>query len=148
MLEHVIPQKLMKFLPIIQRFFYFGIVGVAGFLVDWASLSLFRHAVGLRIAALLAYVVASSNNWILNRYWTFRDCCRQRHKVHHQWGRFILANLPGFIINRGIVLALFNLWPLTRHYTVIALVFGTAGGMFINFTLCHHFVFHKKKSLT
>ncbi|MCX5617363.1 GtrA family protein [Bombella sp. TMW 2.2543] len=146
-MKQICSQNLMKFFPLLQRFFYFGAVGAVGFLVDWTSLSLFRHVVGLRVAALLAYVMASSNNWILNRYWTFRDRCRQSHKVHHQWGRFILANVPGFVINRGIVLALFSLWPLTRHYTVIALLFGTAGGMFINFALCHHFVFHKKKPL-
>ncbi len=142
---HLIKQNWQKYYPLLQRFFYFGIVGAIGFLIDWATLSLFRHALGLRLAALLAYIVASSNNWVLNRYWTFRDRCRERYKIHHQWGRFILANLPGFIINRGIVLALFSLWPLTRHYTFIALLCGTAGGMFINFTFCHHFVFHKKK---
>lgn len=130
----------------LQRFIRFGMVGVAGFLVDWASVSLLRPVIGLHIATLLAYVIASSNNWLLNRYFTFHDCCRKHFTLRQQWIRFTLANLPGFIINRGIVLTLFQIWPITRHYPVIALLCGTAGGMFINFTLCHHFVFKKKKN--
>jgi putative flippase GtrA len=48
-------------------------VGILGYLVQLASFALLVHGLGLQylISAVVAGVVALTNNFVLNRYWTF-----------------------------------------------------------------------------
>ena len=57
---------------IIVQFLRFGTVGGIGFLVDTATVYGLRHILGLYGAGLVAYVIAATGNWALNRIWTFR----------------------------------------------------------------------------
>jgi len=73
----------------------FGLVGAIGFVVNLAVYALFVHAVGVdyRIAAVVAWVVAVLNNFVLNRYWTFdaRDGI-----ARFQAMRFVVVSLVAF----------------------------------------------------
>ncbi|MXV44067.1 GtrA family protein [Saccharibacter sp. 17.LH.SD] len=129
---------------LVQQFFQFGVVGVVGFTMDWCSTMLLCGVVTLKIAALLAYGIAASGTWLLNRLWTFRRENQTCYNSAKQWGRFLLANLPGFVLNRGAVFLALSLIPLTQEWPVIALLCGTLCGMFVNFTLCRKFVFSSK----
>lgn len=140
----------MKLVPIpnlyafARQFFHFGLVGAVGFLVDWASTSILSSYIPLKIAVLFAYIIAASSNWFLNRLWTFRHSNHATLSVFQQWKRFLLANLPGFFINRGVVLLLLANISATHRWPVLALLSGTACGMFVNFTLCRTCVFTSK----
>ena len=81
------------------QFLMFGTVGTVGFLVDTATVYALRHSLGLYGAGMAAYVVAATVTWILNRLWTFRGL--GSGPVHHQWARFLVVNLGGFVLNRG-----------------------------------------------
>jgi putative flippase GtrA len=52
----------------------FGLVGASGFIVNVGIYALCVHpfAIDYRIAFVLAWLVAVSNNFLLNRHWTFR----------------------------------------------------------------------------
>src|SRR5580692_3145965 len=54
------------------QFMKFGVVGVIGFLTDTAVVYGLRASLGLYGAGAVAYIVAASGNWLLNRIWTFR----------------------------------------------------------------------------
>ena len=60
----------------LRQFLQFGVVGASGFAVNVAVVYLLRGAVGLAWAGLIAYFVAATTNWALNRVWTFRGARR------------------------------------------------------------------------
>lgn len=124
-----------------HQFFHFGMVGAVGFIIDWSSTTFLKTFMPLKVAVLFAYLIAASGTWFLNRVWTFRHIDHSSVSVLQQWKRFLLANLPGFVINRGIVLLVLSYITITQHWPVIALMCGTACGMFVNFTLCKTCVF-------
>jgi putative flippase GtrA len=83
----------------------FGVVGASGFVVNLAVYALFVHAVGVpyQLAAVLAWLVAVSSNFVLNRHWTFD---RPDGRVHHQALRFFLVSLAAFALVNLVLLTL------------------------------------------
>ncbi len=122
------------------QFLRFGAVGTLGFMWDTATVYSMRHVIGLTGAAILAYFVAASMNWLMNRLWTFRGT-GSASSMLRQWGTFMAANSLGFLLNRGTVLILIDALPVFNTYPVLALVAGTFAGMFCNFTLSRRLVF-------
>lgn len=121
------------------QFLKFGSVGVVGFLFDTATVYGLRHLLGLYGAGAAAYVVAASVTWLLNRLWTFRG--QGSGPVHHQWARFVFANLGGFILNRGTYALLVTFVPACAEQPVFAVGAGAIMGMFLNFSLSRAVVF-------
>jgi putative flippase GtrA len=76
----------------------FGIVGGVGFAVNLAVYALFVHALGVdyHVAAIVAWLVAVVNNFMLNRHWTFdaRDGV-----VHFQAIRFLVVSLGALVVS-------------------------------------------------
>jgi putative flippase GtrA len=129
----------------IVPFMKFGIVGTMGLMWDTLTVYGFRALLGLSGATVLAYFVAASMNWLVNRHWTFR------HVVHAdrpltQWARFMMANSLGFVMNRGMVFALFLLVPLCRAIPFLALAAGSLAGLSANFTLSRRVVFRHRQA--
>ncbi len=54
---------------------------------------------------------------------------------------FMLTNLGGFVLNRGTYALLVTYVPLAAEQPVIAILAGTAAGMFVNFFLSRKLVF-------
>ncbi|WP_244182361.1 GtrA family protein [Gluconacetobacter entanii] len=125
--------------PVFQ-FLRFGIVGVMGLGWDTATVYALRPLIGLSGAALSAYFVAASANWLCNRLWTFRSHAGRQHALR-QWARFMVGNSAGFCLNRGCVLVLFHLSVTCRIHPVFALVAGALSGMAANFHISRRHVF-------
>lgn len=121
------------------QFVKFGAVGLTGLAIDTATVYALRDSMGLYAAGLVAYVVAASGNWLLNRVWTFRG--QGAGPAHHQWGRFMLANLVGFALNRGTYALLVTFMAAAADQPVIATSAGAIAGMFVNFYLSRRLVF-------
>ena len=121
------------------QFMMFGTVGAVGFLFDTATVYSLRHLLGLYGAGVVAYVVAASVNWLLNRLWTFRD--RRHGRMHQQWLRFLVANLGGFALNRGTYVLLVMAVALCAEQPVLAVAAGAMVGMGLNFALSRALVF-------
>jgi putative flippase GtrA len=70
----------------------FGVVGSVGFVVNLAVYALCVHALGIdyHVAAVLAWLVAVMNNFVLNRHWTFDA---RRGRARFQAVRFLLVSL-------------------------------------------------------
>ena len=120
----------------------FGVVGASGFVID-VSAYVALQAAGFdhRAARCIAFVPAATSNWILNRYWTFRD--RKRVAPTRQWGLFVTASLAGMTVNAGTYAALttWNTW--FDAHRLIALIAGVALGACVNFTLANHVVYRR-----
>lgn len=129
---------------LLVQFGMFGVVGLIGFVVDTMTVYALRHAVGLYVAGLAAYLTAATGNWLLNRLWTFRD-----HQSSEpwcvQWLRFMGANLWGFAVNRGLYVILVTFIDAAAREPVIATFAGAIAGMTLNFNLSRKLVFRSKR---
>ena len=123
----------------LAQFLRFGTVGAFGFLVDTATVYATRGRLGLYGAGVLAFLVAASANWALNRVWTFRGL--STGALHRQWAMFLAANSLGFVLNRGAYFILVTVSVLCATNPVIAVAAGSITGMFANFTLSRRLVF-------
>jgi putative flippase GtrA len=124
---------------LLAQFTRFGVVGLAGLVVDTAIVYAVRSYLGLYGAGFAAYGVAATTTWWLNRLWTFRG--KGSGPVHHQWFRFLAANSMGFLLNRGAYVALVTFLPIAASEPVIATSAGAVAGMFVNFSLSRRLVF-------
>jgi putative flippase GtrA len=124
---------------IIAQFLRFGTVGVIGFIVDTATVYGLRRMLGLYGAGLIAYVIAATGNWALNRIWTFRG--HGSGPAHRQWAMFMLTNLAGFVLNRGAYILLVTFVAAATRQPIIATAAGAIAGMFANFSLSRRLVF-------
>ncbi|HYM46620.1 MAG TPA: GtrA family protein [Solirubrobacteraceae bacterium] len=83
----------------------FGIVGGIGFFVNVGVYALCVHvlAVDYRVAAVVAWLVAVTNNFVLNRHWTF---AAHDGRVGFQAVRFFVVSLFAFGVSFLILSAL------------------------------------------
>ena len=127
-----------------SQFLRFSVVGAAGFVVDTAVLFLLHRMLGLDPYSARAISIFSSMNvtWMGNRLLTFRaHAATGRREMALEWSRFIAANAFGALVNYGVYAGLvgFAQPPLSSPY--VALVFGVAAGLLVNFTLSKRLVF-------
>ncbi len=123
----------------VSQFIRFGMVGLIGLVIDTAIVYGLRHPLGLYGAGMVSYVTAASGNWMLNRLWTFRGL--GSGPAHRQWIRFMMANLVGFVLNRGTYVILVTFVAVAAAQPVIGTAAGAVAGMFVNFTLSKRLVF-------
>ena len=121
------------------QFMRFGFVGVAGLIVDTTTVYALRSSLGLYGAGLVAYMASATGNWVLNRSWTFRG--QGSGPAHRQWARFMVANLAGFVLNRGAYVLLVTFVAAAAVQPVIATAAGAVAGMGVNFILSRRLVF-------
>ncbi len=139
LLRRLTPRIWHGHLPVMAEFLRFGTVGAGGFIVDTATVYATRGALGLYGAGAVAYVVAASANWLLNRLWTFRG--RGGGPAHRQWLNFLGANLLGFVLNRGAYFTLVTVSAVCARQPVLAVAAGAVVGMLLNFHLSRSYVF-------
>lgn len=133
------PQALRAKLPLLLQFLRFGTVGVAGFVVDTATVYATRGALGLYGAGAVAYLTAATATWLFNRLWTFRG--HGSGPAHRQWMAFLATNLLGFTLNRGAYFTLVTISATCAAEPVFAVAAGALAGMFLNFHLSRSVVF-------
>jgi putative flippase GtrA len=76
----------------------FTAVGLSGYIVNLATFALCVHVLDLdfRIAAVIAFLVAVTNNFWWNRHWTFE--ARTGH-AGQQAVRFLVVSVGAFVVN-------------------------------------------------
>jgi dolichol-phosphate mannosyltransferase len=80
----------------------FGVVGASGYAVNLVVFALLVHAgsVDYKLAAVAAFVVALSNNFVWNRLWTFRA---SGGHAGFQAVRFCVVSLVAFGFNLAVL---------------------------------------------
>ena len=83
----------------------FGAVGASGYVVNLVVFALLVHAAGIdyKLAAVGAFVVALTNNFIWNRLWTFRAT---GGNAGFQAARFCVVSLVAFGFNLVVLYTL------------------------------------------
>jgi putative flippase GtrA len=87
--------------------FKFGVVGGSGYLVNLSVFAVFTQALEVNhvLAALIAFCVAVTNNFMWNRNWTFRRAASGGH-AGFQAARFFAVSLVGLTVNVAVLAAL------------------------------------------
>jgi len=86
----------------------FAVVGASGYVVNLAVFTLALHGAGAdyRVAAVAAFGVAVSNNFLWNRRWTFRAETGRAERAHHQAVRFLIVSVGAFLVGLALLTAL------------------------------------------
>ncbi|MGH2952462.1 MAG: GtrA family protein [Longimicrobiaceae bacterium] len=87
--------------------FKFGVVGGLGYIVNLTVFALLTQALELNhvIAAVGAFCIAVSNNFLWNRTWTFRAAASGGH-AGFQAARFFAVSLVGLAVNLVVLAVL------------------------------------------
>jgi putative flippase GtrA len=112
------------------QFLKFGVVGGLGYLVNLAAFALLVEVEGVNhiVAAVLSFCIAVTNNFVLNRTWTFAGA-RGGH-AGFQAVRFFAVSLGGLAIN---LLVLYGLVDLAGAPTIASQATAVAVAMPFNF---------------
>lgn len=83
------------------QLFQFGVVGGSGYVVNLVVFAVLTATLDLHhaLAAVGAFAVAVTNNFILNRIWTFRSQGARDHHAGFQAARFFAVSLAGLAVN-------------------------------------------------
>ncbi|WP_161993206.1 GtrA family protein [Lacisediminimonas profundi] len=120
------------------QFLRFCLVGGIGFLVD-AGLTLWLqqrwHAAVLE-SRLLAFVIAATVTWALNRSYTFASTAGAG-----SWLRYLFLTAAGALINIGLYLAWLTVFGAGSANVLAGVALGSIVAMGFNFTVSRKFVF-------
>ena len=114
-------------------FLRFGLVGVAGFTVDYAVLHSLVAFAGLNpfAARFISFPIAVAATWLLNRSFTFRK--PSAHGPVRQAVYYVAVQCCGGVANIAVYAAALVLAPALKHYLPVALAFGSAAGLCVTF---------------
>lgn len=123
------------------EFLLFAMSGVAGFVVDASivyGLTRFLYW-GPILAQILAFAVAVTVTWLINRRITF--ACKASPDWLREWSRFVAANSIGALVNNGMYVALVLTMPVFHDQPVLAVAMGSLAGLGFNFAASRAWVF-------
>jgi putative flippase GtrA len=83
------------------QLFQFAVVGASGYVVNLIVFALLTGLADVHhvLAAIGAFCVAVTNNFILNRIWTFRAQGAREHHAGFQAARFFAVSVVGLTVN-------------------------------------------------
>jgi dolichol-phosphate mannosyltransferase len=99
----------------------FSVVGATGYVINLVVYTALL-GIGAHKAAVVSFVVSAANNYVWNRFWTFRH---QRGHFAYQGMRFFLVALAGLLVNQfwlAIFLDVVGLGKIVSEAIAIILV--------------------------
>lgn len=121
----------------------FGLVGVAGFAVNAGLVEILARFIGPVMAQIIAFPVAATVTWWLNRRYTFGASERT---LLSEWLRYVLANSVGWLANNGVFLLVVFAFPIAYANPSIAVAAGSVAGMVFNFIGTRRIVFPPRRN--
>ncbi len=116
-----------------SRLLKFGVVGLAGMAIDFSITWLCKEKLRLNkyLANSLGFCLAVTNNFLLNRYWTFEN---NTQSFTAQFIKFMLVSVSGLLIN-NLLLYLFIKKIRSNFYLLKLIVIGLVffWNYFVNF---------------
>ena len=115
------------------KFLKFGLVGLSGLLLDFGVTYLAKEKLrwDKYLANSLGFIVASTNNYILNRLWTFHSADPE---IGWQFSKFLLVAVAGLLLNNLIVYLLTEKAKLNFYLSkLMAIVVVFAWNFLLNY---------------
>lgn len=84
------------------KFIKFAVVGFSGMVIDFAVTWLFKEKLKVNkyIANSVGFVTAATNNYILNRVWTFKS---HDENISREFFSFFTVSVIGLLLNNLII---------------------------------------------
>ncbi|MCX5539976.1 GtrA family protein [Paraburkholderia sp. CNPSo 3076] len=124
-----------------RQFMRFCAVGIVGLVVNAGIVELWVLYGSPLVAQMVAFPAAVTVTWLLNRRYTFGA---SRYAAHHEWMRYVLANVLGWAANNAMYFYLVLHVAIAYRHPMLAVAAGSIAGMLLNFTGSKFLVFHKK----
>lgn len=118
----------------IRQFARFCVTGTINATIDFSCYLLLTRLFDfwsqhLVTASITAFILASTNSYFMNKYWTFRD---RLGKHHIQYPKFITVSVISLLISAGCFYMLVHAW----HFNdILSKVIVAAIVLFWNFTI-------------
>ncbi|NDV87918.1 hypothetical protein GTW51_14525 [Aurantimonas aggregata] len=116
----------------------FALVGVAGFAINALIVHLVVPTIGPIWAQAIAFPVAVTATWFLNRRYTFD---RSHKGWLAEWAQYVGANILGWLATNLAYLILILSMSYFYDRPLFALAVGAAAGMGFNFVASRRLVF-------
>jgi putative flippase GtrA len=123
---------------LILKFIKFGVVGFSGMLIDFGITYLLKEKVKIHkyVANSLGFISAATNNYYLNRIWTFQS---EDPQIMIQYTKFFIIALTGLGINNLVIWLLSDKLASLNFY--IAKFIAIVVVFVWNFTMNYLFTF-------
>lgn len=102
------------------QLFKFTLVGGSGYVVNLAVYAVMLHFVNYLVAAVVAFVIAATNNYFWNRLWTFKG---SRNNPLQEYWRFLVVGVLALLANLGVLAILmegFGMDDAFQHSQIVA----------------------------
>lgn len=123
----------------VNQFIKFCFVGVVNTAIDFGILNLgvivFKW--NIYLAATIAFIIAASNSFLMNKYWTFTEKSKGM-RFATQYFQFLMVSTGGLLLNLGIMYIFIEGAGLWYNW---AKVFATAIVIMWNFGLNKYWTF-------
>ena len=111
---------------VIDEFFKFGLIGILGTLVNLFILYVFTEFAGIfyLISAIIAFFVAATHNFILNKIWTFKE--KINYLFTKKYIQFLIVSISSLVINLiflYIFTEFFNIYYMVSQALAIGVSF-------------------------
>ncbi|MCX8124638.1 MAG: glycosyltransferase family 2 protein [Spirochaetes bacterium] len=129
--------------PSMYQFLFFSLIGSTGMIVDMTTVFItygLLH-INFKIARAIAFIVALTWNFFLNRKLTFPDSPHKNLLI--QYRNFFIVCSIGGLFNWFISVYLYSTYPYFKEFYLLAVFIGIMGGLVINFLGSKYIVFGK-----
>lgn len=123
----------------------FGLVGIAGLVVDVGALYLLAPLMDWYLARVLSFLLAAGATWSLNRHFTFAAAARPAAGVlglAREYLRYLVAVSGGAFVNYAVYVVMLSAWD-SRFAPGLGVALGSLAGMALNFTAAKRWVFRR-----
>jgi len=134
----------MTIKSLFREFFFFGLAGVAGFVVDTGVLYLLKADLGNYRARAISFLCAVVVTWLVNRSLTFRHKSSQKTLVReffHYLGMMLASGAVNYLTFVIVVSQL----EVAHRQPVWGVVAGSLAGMVINYLQLRLLMFRHTK---
>ncbi|MEK9656976.1 MAG: glycosyltransferase family 2 protein [bacterium] len=129
---------------LINYFIKFSLVGFIGLIVDMGIFAILfnKYQIDIRLATSIAFSIAVTNNYLLNKRWTFKNRCPYNMK---EYGSFIMISLTGLSFRLAIMqIALILIININNMLGLFLNLIGISIATIINF-IGSHYLLEKKE---
>lgn len=117
-----------------KKFFYFGIVGTVGFIVDTLILLYLVYILQLPIyfSRFISFIIAVFITWLLNRNLTFKNADK-KHKKSKEFFYYLATQSTGALINFIIFFTLVYTTTYFYNNLIFSMAIASIVALFFNF---------------
>lgn len=128
-----------------KELFFFGLSGIVGYLVDSTLTILFAPLVGVYIARIPSFIVASAVTWRINKSLAFRSRQSRYTNPFKEYLHYVFLTLGGLLINYTVYAVAITLLPHDALSILFAVGIGALIAMVVNYLVSRKYIFNENR---